>query len=99
MFLDATFLWQVIGHAEGDAKFIQFGLEIRIIDVPFDPQFARFTFNITVCPDLPIKREIGLEWESMKYPKDEIKRTSIGMGGSQLTHFEDTSRIRSMYFR
>lgn len=60
--LDATFLWRVVGHAKVQPESVQFVLEFGMVDVPIDPQFARVTFDFTVCPDLPIKKkkkEIG----------------------------------------
>lgn len=51
--LHATEFWRVIGHTEGQPEFVQCLLKFGIIDVAFDPQFARFTFDLSVRPHLP----------------------------------------------
>lgn len=59
IFLDLTFLRGVIGHAEGEAKSVEFALKMGLINVPIDPQFSCFTVDFTVCSHLLIERELS----------------------------------------
>lgn len=52
LFFGATFLWGVVVHAEGEAEFVEFGLEVGVVDVANGSQFACFVFDFTECADL-----------------------------------------------
>lgn len=95
LFDAALFRW-VIGDAEDNAELVEFTLKVLVVDVAIDDQFAGVLVDAAVRADLRSRSDRERIYE---IGNEDTRRTRIGMGGSQLIHFEDALRIRSMYFR